>query len=302
MYQKAFPVIDPVATGANIVRLRIQRGLSVRDLQAYFGFEEPQAIYKWQKGKSLPSVDNLYALGALLEVPMDEILVSARPKLHMIVCEQQADACCSPHLGVVCPAAVDTAGAYGSRRPFSAPRPGCSRRECRGGVASIAPKGSVYHPPILPGWAGDGDVPAVAHDAPRQRRSPAEAVPEQGIVRKAASFQQGKGLFFGIAAIVAGQAGPFLSSIPGYFGLSWYSTGMVLIGMVTLFVGEIWALRQEDIKRMLAYSTIGQIGEITISFNEKTVAKSELVALHDVQKSNFWRRQFQRLKAIFGLQ
>ena len=53
MYQKAFPVIDPVATGANIVRLRIQRGLSVRDLQAYFGFEEPQAIYKWQKGKSL---------------------------------------------------------------------------------------------------------------------------------------------------------------------------------------------------------------------------------------------------------
>ena len=86
MYQKAFPVIDPVATGANIVRLRIQRGLSVRDLQA---------IYKWQKGKSLPSVDNLYALGALLEVPMDEILVSARPKLHMIVCEQQADACCS---------------------------------------------------------------------------------------------------------------------------------------------------------------------------------------------------------------
>ena len=101
MYQKAFPVIDPVATGANIVRLRIQRGLSVRDLQAYFGFEEPQAIYKWQKGKSLPSVDNLYALGALLEVPMDEILVSARPKLHMIVCEQQADAVdislkCSP--------------------------------------------------------------------------------------------------------------------------------------------------------------------------------------------------------------
>ena len=63
--------------------------------------------------------------------------------------------------------------------------------------------------------------------------------------------------FFGIAAIVAGQAGPFLSSIPGYFGLSWYSTGMVLIGMVTLFVGEIWALRQEDIKRMLPYSTIG---------------------------------------------
>ena len=54
MQQKVFPVIDPVATGANIVRLRTERGLSVRDLQVYFGFEEPQAIYKWQKGKSLP--------------------------------------------------------------------------------------------------------------------------------------------------------------------------------------------------------------------------------------------------------
>ena len=56
-----FPVIDPAATGANIVRLRLERGLSVRDIQSFFGFEEPQAIYKWQRGQSLPSVDNLYA-------------------------------------------------------------------------------------------------------------------------------------------------------------------------------------------------------------------------------------------------
>ena len=95
MRQKTFPVIDPAATGANIVRLRRARGLSVRDLQAYFGFEEPQAIYKWQKGKSLPSVDNLYALGALLEVPMEEILVSTDSKWNELVCEQQASACCS---------------------------------------------------------------------------------------------------------------------------------------------------------------------------------------------------------------
>ena len=50
-----FPVIDPVATGANICRLRKDRGLTVRDLQHYFGFEEPQAIYKWQRGQSLIS-------------------------------------------------------------------------------------------------------------------------------------------------------------------------------------------------------------------------------------------------------
>ena len=95
MQQTVFPVIAPVATGENIVRLRKARGLTVRDLQTYFGFEEPQAIYKWQWGKNLPSVDNLYALSVLLDVPMDEILVSARPKLNIIKCEQQAGACCS---------------------------------------------------------------------------------------------------------------------------------------------------------------------------------------------------------------
>lgn len=98
MIHQPFPVIDPVATGQNILRLRQERGFTVRDLQTYFGFEEPQAIYKWQRGKSLPTVDNLYALSALLDVPMEEILVSAKPKLHIIVNEQQAGACCSPHL------------------------------------------------------------------------------------------------------------------------------------------------------------------------------------------------------------
>ena len=95
MHQKPFPVIDTVETGKNIMRLREERGMTVRDLQAYFGFEEPRAIYKWQKGESLPTVDNLYALGALFEVPMDQILVPVS-KLH-IVSEQQAETCCSHH-------------------------------------------------------------------------------------------------------------------------------------------------------------------------------------------------------------
>ena len=92
---KAFPTIDAEATGMNIRRLRLERGLTVRDLQSYFGFEEPQAIYKWQRGESLPSVDNLYALGSLLEVPMEQILVSTQT-LHLVK-EQQTAACCSDH-------------------------------------------------------------------------------------------------------------------------------------------------------------------------------------------------------------
>ena len=84
MFPSQFPVIDLPATGANIRRLRQIRCLSVRDLQRFFGFEEPQAIYKWQRGQSLPTVDNLYALSTLLGVPINDILVaSTPPELHI---------------------------------------------------------------------------------------------------------------------------------------------------------------------------------------------------------------------------
>ena len=70
-----FPVIDLPGTGRNIQRLRQQAGVTVRELQAYFGFEYPQAIYKWQHGECLPSVDNLLALARVLRVPMEDLLV-----------------------------------------------------------------------------------------------------------------------------------------------------------------------------------------------------------------------------------
>ena len=70
-----FPVIDLRQTGRNIEQLRRNAGLSVRALQDYFGFEYPQAIYKWQHGECLPSVDNLLALSRLLGVPIEELLV-----------------------------------------------------------------------------------------------------------------------------------------------------------------------------------------------------------------------------------
>ena len=48
-----FPTIDLMRTGANIVRLRKAAGLTVHDLQMVFGFNSPQAIYKWQNGAAL---------------------------------------------------------------------------------------------------------------------------------------------------------------------------------------------------------------------------------------------------------
>ena len=69
------PVIDLTATGQNIKNLRVAAGISVRDLQNILGFTNPQAIYKWQNGDSLPSIDNLVILAAVLGVTVDEILV-----------------------------------------------------------------------------------------------------------------------------------------------------------------------------------------------------------------------------------
>ena len=71
----SFPVINLKGTGSNIEKCRRDAGLSVRDLQTYFGFEYPQAIYKWQHGECLPTVDNLLALSRILEVRMEDLLV-----------------------------------------------------------------------------------------------------------------------------------------------------------------------------------------------------------------------------------
>ena len=70
------PVIDLKATGQNIKNLRKTAGISVRDLQNVLGFTNPQAIYKWQNGDSLPSIDNLVILAAVLGVIIDEILIT----------------------------------------------------------------------------------------------------------------------------------------------------------------------------------------------------------------------------------
>ena len=69
------PVIDMTATGNNINRMRINAGLTVKDLQDIFGFSTPQAIYKWQRGTALPTVDNFVVLATVFGVRIDDILI-----------------------------------------------------------------------------------------------------------------------------------------------------------------------------------------------------------------------------------
>ena len=69
------PIINMAKTGQNILALRQKAGLSVKDLQDVFGFATPQAIYKWQHGAALPTIDNLVVLAAVFDVSIDDILV-----------------------------------------------------------------------------------------------------------------------------------------------------------------------------------------------------------------------------------
>lgn len=69
------PVIDMERTGENIKTLRKKAGLSVKELQNIFDFTTPQAIYKWQHGTALPTIDNLVLLASLFNVRIDDILV-----------------------------------------------------------------------------------------------------------------------------------------------------------------------------------------------------------------------------------
>ena len=67
--------IQPEKTGERIRKLLLEQGYTIREIQGAFGFENPQAIYKWLSGKSLPSIDNFIILSRLLHTTIEDILV-----------------------------------------------------------------------------------------------------------------------------------------------------------------------------------------------------------------------------------
>lgn len=67
--------IQQEATGNRIRELLLNKGYTVKDIQEVMGFENPQAVYKWLSGKSLPSLDNLLILSKVLHTSIEDILV-----------------------------------------------------------------------------------------------------------------------------------------------------------------------------------------------------------------------------------
>jgi|GEM_PF-1392993 len=75
MGNNMLPIINMKATGGNIKRLRRENGYTIRELQGVFNFNEPQTIYKWQRGDCLPTVENLLVLSHLFKVNIEGILI-----------------------------------------------------------------------------------------------------------------------------------------------------------------------------------------------------------------------------------
>lgn len=75
-----YPDIDVMKTGINLKERIRSAGYSVKEIQQYLHLSCPQPVYRWFKGKALPSVDHFYALSRLLNVHMEELIV---PKQHM---------------------------------------------------------------------------------------------------------------------------------------------------------------------------------------------------------------------------
>lgn len=71
MYQP----IDQIKTGLKLKMLLKAAGYDVKYIQEYLHLSCPQSIYRWFKGKVLPSVEHLCALSKLLNVHMEELLV-----------------------------------------------------------------------------------------------------------------------------------------------------------------------------------------------------------------------------------
>ena len=73
-----YPVLNLKETGKRIRELRLEQRLSVGDVTRYLGDISEQSVYKWQRGETLPTVDNLYALSMLFHTPVDDILRGER--------------------------------------------------------------------------------------------------------------------------------------------------------------------------------------------------------------------------------
>ena len=68
------PEYDLKVVGENLKRLRVEKNLSVDYVKNYLRLGSVQAVYKYEKGKSYPQADTMFALMELFEANLYDIV------------------------------------------------------------------------------------------------------------------------------------------------------------------------------------------------------------------------------------
>ena len=88
-----FPMIDKKETGINLRRIMDMRGITAKDVQQYLDLGCVQSVYRWLDGINMPTIDNLYALSELFQVPIDDIVRGNRAPMLQNLNVQTLDSC-----------------------------------------------------------------------------------------------------------------------------------------------------------------------------------------------------------------
>ena len=86
-----FPIINKRETGVNLRRIMDMRGITPKDVQEYLGLGCVQSVYRWIDGVNMPTIDNLYALSELFQVPIDAIVCGNRASIASDIIIKQLD-------------------------------------------------------------------------------------------------------------------------------------------------------------------------------------------------------------------
>ena len=88
-----FPLINKRETGVNLRRIMDMRGITPKDVQEYLGLGCVQSVYRWLDGINMPTIDNLYALSELFQVPIDAIVRGNREPMAPDIIVKTPDFC-----------------------------------------------------------------------------------------------------------------------------------------------------------------------------------------------------------------
>lgn len=77
------PVLDLEATGTKIKKTMKLKGVTPRQIQTLLNFPYVQTVYNWFLGKNMPSIDNLVVIAKILDVKIDELVVTTNIEVEV---------------------------------------------------------------------------------------------------------------------------------------------------------------------------------------------------------------------------